>query len=71
MSQLETAAPVRRRLRKLISLQDACDRRGISVRTYWRDPALLPAPIKGKGKGKLLFLEEEVDDHIDGLLSSR
>lgn len=69
MSQIEATASGRRRPRKLISLQDACNRRGISVRTYWRDPSLLPPPIKGRGKR--LFLEEEVDDLIDSLLAAR
>jgi len=59
----------RRRPRRLISLQEACTRRGISVRSYWRDTSLLPSPVKGKGKN--LFLEEEVDDLIDGLLAAR
>ena len=65
----EIASQLRRRPRRLISLQDACKRRGISVRTYWRDPSLLPPPIKGKGKR--LFLEEEVDNLIDALLDAR
>ena len=44
-------------------------RRGISVRSYWRDTSQLPSPIRGKGKH--LFLEEEVDNLIDGLLAAR
>ncbi len=60
---------VRSRPHRLISLQEACMRRGISVRSYWRDTSQLPAPIRGKGKH--LFLEEEVDDLIDGLLAQR
>jgi predicted DNA-binding transcriptional regulator AlpA len=59
----------RRRPRRLISLQEACARRGISVRSYWRDTSQLPPPIKGRGKH--LFLEEEVDNLIDQLLASR
>lgn len=57
------------RPRRLISLREACSRRGISVRSYWRDTTLLPAPIKGKGKH--LFLEEEVDGLIERLLRAR
>lgn len=60
---------VRRRPRRLISLQEACKRRGISARSYWRDTSQLPSPVRGKGKH--LFLEEEVDDLIDGLLATR
>jgi predicted DNA-binding transcriptional regulator AlpA len=60
---------VRSRPRRLISLQEACMRRGISVRSYWRDTAQLPSPVRGKGKH--LFLEEEVDNLIDGLLAAR
>lgn len=59
----------RRRPRRLISLQEACARRGISVRSYWRDTSRLPMPVKGRGKH--LFLEEEVDNLIDALLASR
>jgi len=59
----------RRKPRKLISLQEACAKRGISVRSYWRDTKQLPKAIKGKGKQ--LFLEEEVDDLIDALLDAR
>ena len=74
MQQTETTS-VRRRPRKLISLSEACSRRGISTRSYWRDTSKLPRPIKskenGKGKGKLLFLEEEVDAFIDALLDER
>ena len=62
-------ATERRRPRRLISLQKACTMRGISVRSYWRDTTQLPPPVKGKGKH--LFLEEEVDDLIDGLLAAR
>ena len=61
--------PAARRPRRLISLREACLRRGISVRSYWRDTSLLPRPIKGKGKH--LFLEEEVDILISRLLMSR
>lgn len=60
---------VRRRPHRLISLQEACLRRGISVRSYWRDTSQLPQPVRGKGKH--LFLEEEVDALIDGLLAAR
>lgn len=58
-----------RRPRVLISLRAACARRGISVRTYWRDTSLLPQPVRGRGKH--LFLEEEIDQYIDGLLEKR
>jgi hypothetical protein len=54
---------------RLISLREACLRRGISVRSYWRDTSQLPLPVKGKGKH--LFLEQEVDILIDRLLSDR
>lgn len=54
---------------RLISLREACLRRGISVRSYWRDTSQLPLPVKGKGKH--LFLEQEVDALIDRLLSAR
>lgn len=57
------------RPRRLISLREACARRGISVRSYWRDTTLLPMPIKGKGKH--LFLEQEVDTLIERLLMTR
>lgn len=63
------ATAIRRHPRKLIPLQEACSRRGISVRSYWRDTSLLPLPVKGRGKH--LFLEEEVDAHIDALLDAR
>lgn len=68
MSEVQEFAR-RRRPRRLISLQEACARRGISVRTYWRDTTQLPMPVKGRGKH--LFLEEEVDELIDGLLAER
>ena len=58
-----------RRPRRLIPLQEACVRRGISVRSYWRDTTQLPPPVKGRGKH--LFLEQEVDDLIDTLLDAR
>ena len=61
--------PRHRRPRRLISLLEACVRRGISVRSYWRDTTQLPPPVKGRGKH--LFLEEEVDDLIDTLLDAR
>lgn len=55
--------------RRLISLREACLRRGISVGSYWRDTSLLPVPIRGKGKH--LFLDQEVDALIDQLLLAR
>lgn len=66
---IDEATPLFRRPRRLISLREACEKRGISVRTYWRNTLLLPRPIKGKGKH--LFLEEEVDQLIDDLLACR
>lgn len=68
MSEVQCEA-ASRRPRRLISLQEACLRRGISVRTYWRDTSQLPRPVKGRGKH--LFLEEEVEQVIDGLLAAR
>lgn len=65
----DASMPVKRRPRRLISLREACEKRGISVRTYWRDTTQLPRPIKGDGKH--LFLEEEVDQLIDDLLARR
>lgn len=64
--QAETAYT---RPRRLISLREACSRRGISVRSYWRDTSQLPVPVKGKGKH--LFLDEEVERLIDALLAAR
>lgn len=58
-----------RKPRRLISLREACARRGISVRSYWRDISQLPMPIRGKGKH--LFLEQEVDELIGELLDER
>lgn len=55
--------------RRLISLRDACLRRGISVRSYWRDTSQLPPPVRGRGKH--LFLEQEVEQLIDELLAAR
>ena len=53
---------------KLIDLAEACLRRGISRRSYWRDPCLLPPPIPGH---KLLFSEVEVEQQIQNLLRER
>ena len=53
---------------KLIGLVEACSRRGISRRSYWRDRRLLPPPIPG---ARLLFSEPEVEQQILNLLRKR
>ncbi len=56
---------IHRPLRRLIGLPAACNRRGISKRSFYRDNSLLPAPIQREPK--LLFLEHEIDEMIDQL----
>jgi predicted DNA-binding transcriptional regulator AlpA len=55
--------------RRLQPLKVACARIGISARTYYRKPDLLPLPIKLGNK--LMFAEHEIDALIDRLLAAR
>ena len=57
------------RPRRLQPLKVACDRIGISPRTYYRKRNLLPIPIKLGNK--LMFAEHEIDALIDSLLAAR
>ena len=60
---------------RLLSLKQACQRRGIAPRTYYADRTLLPDPVRQTGPtgrvSTLFFAEHEVDALIANLLTQR
>ena len=61
--------PVGRHGLRLIPLRQACERIGISVRSYYLHPHCLPAPTRVLNK--LMFAEHEVDNLISAMLAQR
>ena len=54
---------------RLIALREACERIGISVRSYYLHPDCLPQPTRVLNK--LMFAEHEVDALIGEMLAER
>ena len=54
---------------RLIGLREACERIGISVRSYYLHPDCLPVPTRVLNK--LMFAEHEVDALICEMLEQR
>lgn len=58
---------------RLLKLKEACERRGISPRTWADHPEMLPPPIRmfDKPNAPALFVEHEVDEVIRKVISDR